>query len=106
MRVRTDNNIVEWLKFFLSGVIETAKKGEETFDAVLKLKQNTESSLQTLGTRATNNQKIVHYLFKHPMIAIHKVVEITGVSKRTAYSLIDDLEKLGILKEITGGKER
>jgi Fic family protein len=38
------------------------------------------------------------------MIEVNKVMEITGVSKRTAYHLIDDLERLQILKEITGGK--
>lgn len=104
MKVRTNNDIVQWLKFFLVGVIETAQKGVQTFDAILKLKQNTELNVQTLGTRANNAQKIVHYLFKHPMIEVKKVVEIAEVSKRTAYHLIDDLEKLGILNEITGSK--
>src|SRR5690606_4785909 len=104
MRARTNNDIVQWLKFFLVGVIETAKKGVDTFDAILKLKQDTELKIQFLGTRATNAQKIIHYLFKRPMIDVNKVVDITGVSKRTAYNLIDDLEKLEILKEITGSK--
>lgn len=104
MKARTNNNIVQWLKFFLVGVIETAKKGVDTFDAILKLKQDTELKIQSLGTRATNSQKIIHYLFKRPMVDVNKVVEITGVSKRTAYHLIDDLEKLEILKEITGSK--
>jgi Fic family protein len=104
MKVRTNNDIVQWLKFFLVGIIETAQKGVQTFDAILKLKQNTELNVQTLGTRTTNAQKIVNYLFKHPMIEVKKVVEITQMSKRTAYHLINDLEQLGILKEITGSK--
>lgn len=104
MKVRTNNDIVQWLKFFLVGIIETAKKGVDTFDAILKLKQDTEIKVQTLGTRATNAQKIVYYLLKHPMVDVNRVVAITGVSKRTAYNLINDLENLGILKEITGSK--
>ena len=32
------------------------------------------------------------------------MLEITGVSQRTGYSLIADLEKLEILEEVTGGK--
>ncbi|MGB3344314.1 MAG: Fic family protein [Aequorivita sp.] len=104
MKVRTKDDIVQWLKFFLVGVIETAKKGVETFDAILKLKATTELDIQTLKTRANNAQKIIQYLFKHPMVEVNKVIEITGVSKRTAYHLIDDLERLQILKEITGGK--
>lgn len=104
MKARTDNNITQWLKFFLVGVIETAKKGVETFDAILKLKQNTELTIQTLGSRANNAQKIIQYLFKHPMIDVDKIIKVTEVSKRTAYNLIADLEELEILKEITGAK--
>lgn len=104
MRVRTHDNLKQWLKFFLVGVIETAKKGVETFDEVLKLKQNSELKIQTLGSRANNAQKILHYLLKHPMIEVNKVIEITQVSPRTAYSIISDLEALEILREVTGAK--
>lgn len=104
MRVRSHNDIKQWLKFFLVGIIETAKNGVTTFDEILKLKANTETNIQTLGFRSNNVQKILQYLYRKPMIEVNKVVEITNVSKRTAYHLIDDLEKLNILKEITGSK--
>lgn len=104
MRARTHNDIKQWLKFFLVGVIETAKNGVTTFDEILKLKSNSELQIQTLGSRSNNAQKILYYLFKKPMIDVNKVLEITGVSQRTAYSLIADLEKLVILEEVTGGK--
>lgn len=38
MRVRTHHDIKQWLKFFLVGVIETAKKGVNTFDEIFKIK--------------------------------------------------------------------
>lgn len=104
MRARSHNDIKQWLKFFLVGIIETAKNGVTTFDEILKLKTNTETNIQTLGSRSNNAQKILHYLYRKPMIEVNKVVEITNVSKRTAYHLIDDLEELSILKEITGNK--
>lgn len=34
MRVRTHNDLNQWLKFFLVGVIETAKQGIHTFDGI------------------------------------------------------------------------
>jgi Fic family protein len=104
MRVRTHNDIKQWLKFFLVGVIETAKKGVETFDNILKLKENTEIQIQTLGSKAGNAQKVVQSLLKKPVIDVDKVESITGVSKRTAYNLINDLEELEILTEVTGSK--
>jgi len=104
MNARLNNNITQWLKFFLVGIIETAEKGVETFDSILKLKTTTELEIQSLGTRANNAQKIIQYLFQHPMIDVNRIVSITGVSKRTAYNLIDDLERINVLKEITGSK--
>jgi Fic family protein len=103
-RARTHNDLKQWLKFFLVGVIETAKNGVTTFDEILKLKSNSELQIQTLGSRSNNAQKILHYLLKKPIIDVNKVLEITGVSQRTGYSLIADLEKLEILEEVTGGK--
>lgn len=103
-RVRTHNDLKQWFKFFLVGIIETAKSGVSTFDAILKLKKETEHKLQTLGSKANNAQKVMSYLFKRPMIEVTQIMEVANVSKRTAYNLLADLESLEILKEITGGK--
>lgn len=104
MKVRTNDDIKQWLKFFLVGIIETAKNGVETFDELLKLKQNSELNIQSLGSRANNAQKILQYLLKRPIIDAKKVEEVAEVSIRTAYNLISDLEQLGILEEVTGSK--
>lgn len=103
-RVRTHNDLKQWFKFFLVGIIETAKSGVSTFDAILKLKKENELKLQSLGSKANNAQKVMNYLFKRPMIEVTQIMEVAEVSKRTAYNLLSDLEDLEILKEITGGK--
>ena len=104
MRARTHDDIKQWLKFFLVGIIETAKNGVQTFGEILKLKQHTELNIQTLGSRASNAQKVLHYLLKRPIIDVTKIIEITEVSPKTAYNLITDMEALGIIQEVTGGK--
>ena len=103
-RVRTHNDLKQWFKFFLVGIIETAKSGVSTFDAILKLKKETEFKIQSLGSKANNAQKVMSYLFKRPMIEVTQIMKVADVSKRTAYNLLADLERLEILKEITGGK--
>lgn len=60
--------------------------------------------LQTLGSRAANAQKVVYSLYQRPMIDAAKVSEVADVSPASAYKLIVDLERFGILKEITGAK--
>lgn len=104
MRVREKNDLLQWFKFFLVGVIETARSSTTTFDNILKLQKQVEVQLQTLGSRAANAQKVMYYLYQRPMIDAAKVGEVAGVSPASAYKLIADLERFGILKEITGGK--
>lgn len=104
MRVREKNDLLQWFRFFLVGVIETAKSSIETFDNILKLQKQVEAQLQTLGSRAVNAQKVMHHLYQRPVLNAAKVGEVTGISPASAYKLIADLERFGILKEITGGK--
>ena len=104
MRVREKNDLLQWFKFFLVGVIETAKSSTATFDHILKLQKQVDTQLQTLGSRTANAQKVVYYLYQRPMVDAAKVGEVAGVSPASAYKLIADLEQFGILKEITGGK--
>ncbi len=104
MLVRDKNNLSQWFKFFLVGIIETAKNGITTFDNILQLQKTVESSIQKLGSRALNAKKLVDYLYNRPMINAEKVSEIVGISMPSAYKLIVDLEKLDILKEVTGSQ--
>lgn len=102
--VREKNDLNQWFKFFLVGIIQTAESGIATFDKILQLQKSTETKLQTLGSRAANAKKVVDYLYKRPIVNAEKISEITGISMPTAYKLIVDLERLEILKEITGGQ--
>ncbi len=104
MLVREKNDISQWFKFFLVGIIETANKGIQTFDSILQLQKQVDLNIQKLGSRAANAQKITNYLYQRPLINAEKIVEVASISYPSAYKLIEDLEKLEILKEITGGQ--
>ncbi|MFN8211768.1 MAG: Fic family protein [Bacteroidales bacterium] len=104
MNVRIKNDISQWFKFFLVGIIETSKKGISTFDSILQLQKQIDLKIQHLGSRAANAQKVTNYLYQRPSVNAEKVGEIAKISLPSAYKLIVDLEKLGILKEITGGQ--
>lgn len=103
-RVREKNDIDQWFKFFLVGVIETAKSSISTFDSILKLQKEIEIKLKGLGSRANNGQTVVNYLFQRPMIGAQKAKEITNLSLPSVYKLIDQLENLKIIEEVTGAK--
>jgi len=103
-RVREQNDITQWFKFFLVGVIETAKNSISTFDNILKLKKDVENRIQQLGSRSANALNIVNYLYQHPFIDATKAKTITNLSAPTVYKLLEDLENIHILHEITGSK--
>ena len=102
--VRVSNDMLHWVRFFLNAVAETAKKGSETFQAILALRQQTEGKIVTLGRRAENGRRLLMYLYKKPVINGAQVVTLLDVTPRAANGLIQDLVELGILKETTGYK--
>jgi len=104
MKVREKQDINQWFKFFLVGVIETAKNSISTFDKILKLQKDIEIRIQGLGSRSVNANTVVKQLYQHPVIQARKVQEITGLSMPTAYKIIEGLEELKVLKEVTGAK--
>ncbi|MFC2106838.1 Fic family protein [Bacteroidota bacterium] len=104
MRVREKNDIVQWYKFFLIGVIETAQNSISTFDGILKLQKEIENKIRLLGSRSKNAILVLNGLFEKPIIDAQSVKQITGLSLPSSYKMLDDLEELEIIKEITGGK--
>ncbi len=104
MRARLQNDINSWFKFFLRGIIETAENGIETFDRILQLEKSVESKILTLGSKAENAKAVILTLFQKPIIDAKRTSEVTGLSMPSAYTLLDDLERLHILKETTGAK--
>lgn len=104
MKVRVADDIKQWFKFFLVGIIETAKGSIDTFDNIMKLQREVDIKIQRLGARTSNARVVVSQLYVRPLINVQKVADITDLSLPSAYKLVNELEQLGILKEITGAK--
>ena len=104
MRVREKSDLAQWFKFFLVGMIETAERGIATFDAILQLQREVDEAVQVLGARAANASRVIRALYQSPIIDAAKVSEITGLTLPPSYRLIEDLERLGLLREMTGAR--
>jgi Fic family protein len=100
MRAREKNDLLQWFKFFLVGVTETASSSVATFDNILKLQKLVESQIQTLGSRTPNAQKVLQYLYQRPIVDAVKVAEIAEISAASSYKLIGELVRFGILEEV------
>ncbi len=100
--VRSSNNLDHWINFFLSGVIETAKNGKETLQAIVRIRKQYEDKIITLGRKAKTAQKLLLFLFSHPVVSINQTSEHLGVGFAAAGRLIADFQRFGFLKEVTG----
>lgn len=106
-QVRHTNDLMHWLKFFMTAVIETANKSKDTFMAIMDLRHRVEHQILSLGARAERAKNLLLYLYQRPIISANEAAEVLATTPQTARSLLTQLESLGILKEVTGyGRNR
>ena len=70
----------------------------------MQLQKKVDSDIQSLGNRMTTAKAVTDYLYQRPAINAEAVSKVSGISMPSAYKLINSLEKLGILTEVTGGQ--
>ena len=99
---RQTNDLEQWTRFFLNGVIEIAKDGIRTFKDVISLRYQYEEKIMTLGTRTKKAQKLLLFMFSNPIIDNKKVMKELEISFSSANRLIKTLVNLELLEEITG----
>ena len=105
MTVRLTGNLVQWIKFFLVGVIETSKESIQVFKDIIALKIDIETNrLPKLGSKIENAQQLMKQLFQIPITDSKQVSELLEVSPSTANRLVKELIELKILSELTGYK--
>ena len=101
--VRTKNDMIQWLKYFLVGVAETAENATQTLSEILELKEQLETRISaTFGKRSLKATLLLQYLFKKPVVHVNQVKNLTKSSFKSANDLVSDFVNAGILKELTG----
>ena len=100
-RVRTANNLEQWIVFFLIGIVETAQHGLKTFKAIIELRKEYDIKILTLGSRAKNAQKLLQLMYATPILNARSVEKGLDISFSSANRLLKSLTELGVLKETT-----
>jgi Fic family protein len=101
MRVRTSHDLLHWVRFFLNGVTETAIRGKEVFQAILKLREHVEHEVVILKARAPIARRLLQVLYRQPIISASEICTELKISTPTAHKLIDTFVDMKILKEFT-----
>jgi Fic family protein len=102
MRVRTSNDLIHWVRFFLNGVAQTATKGREVFRQILALRTEAEHAVMDLGKRAPLARRALNLLYRNPVLDAAELEKALEVTTPTANRLIKSLMDKDILVEITG----
>ena len=101
--VREKNDLSQWIKFFLVGITETSENAVNTLKEILNLKSYIEqANIMAMGKRSKTGMVLLNELFRNPIISVKKAEDITGLSPKSANSLIALFVEKKILSEMTG----
>jgi Fic family protein len=101
--VRTKNDLSQWIRFFLAGVIATAEKSVQTLQSIIELKARIEKEqILPMGRRSKQALDLFHHLFRKPVITVADAKTMTGLSPKAANELVRLFTEKNILRETTG----
>lgn len=100
--VRLKNDIIGWIKFFLEGIIETAKTAKEKFRKVVELTKRVDDIISNLNVKYDNAKKVIEYFYNEPISSRKKVADSLEMPQSTLNGVISELQRVGILNETTG----
>ena len=102
-RVHTHNDILQWLKYFLVGIAQTARQAVQTLSNIIELKAADEKKIHTVfGKRIKAGLQLHNYLLQQPVVNIKEVQEVCNLSPKAAGELVAAFENNKMLREFTG----
>lgn len=103
-QVRLTGDWEAWLDFFAESVIITATQAVETAQQLLELGNQDRDKIKGLGRRKASMLQIHRVLTERPIATSPWLVERTGLSPATVNKALAQLQKLGIVRELTSQK--
>lgn len=101
--VRDDGDFEGWLAFFLRGITEVSLEASETARRILELRERDRQQItERLGRAAANGHRVLERLYMQPILSVSDVRELLGTTYAGANQIVQRLEDLEILHEITG----
>jgi Fic family protein len=100
--VREHGSWEAWLEFFLDGVAETANQAFDTARRIVDLFKQDRELITAQSERAGSALRIHDLMHQNPYVTSNQLVERTGLSSPTVNAALADLQRLGIVEEVTG----
>ena len=92
----------EWLAFFLDGVAQIANQAFEAATQIVELFKADRDRITADSDRAGSSLRVHEWLQSNPFVTSNHLVDKIGLSAPTVNAALADLERLGIVPEVTG----
>ncbi|KPK35991.1 MAG: cell filamentation protein Fic [Nitrospira bacterium SG8_35_1] len=102
--IRLTGDWESWLDFFAEAVIMTAGQAVEAAQQLQALTQKDKIKITGLGRAANSALQVYMSLLEHPIATAGSLVKKTGITAATVNKCLEHLERLGIVRELTGRK--
>ena len=102
--VREEGAWEAWLQFFLEGVEQTANQAFDAAMRIANLFRQDRERITERGERVGSALRLHDFLQRNPLVTANRLGQETGLSAPTVNVALADLEKLGIVAEMTGKK--
>lgn len=101
--IRVRNDMLQWIKYFLVGIEQTATIAVETLSQIIRFKDEMEDDIRArYGRRSTTAIVLMHKLLENPYTNVEDAAKACSVTYKSANTLIKDLCTDNYLKELTG----
>lgn len=94
--VRAKGNFEQWIKFFLSAVVETC---EDSINTIEKLSELDEKNALMIENGSKSVKLVYSYILQNPIIEINKTAKDLGIAFSTTATAVKELCGLGVLVE-------
>lgn len=101
-RVRTKNDMIGWIKFFLEAVIETSKTAKDKFRKVVNLTVEMDKVIIELPYKTDNAKKIINAMYNEPVLSRNQLSKTVDMNITTVKRTVNVLIENNILIETTG----
>ncbi len=101
-RVRETGDWEAWIEFFLTGVKDTAEQATRAAARILALFDADRRRIESVGRPAAVTLRVFQHAQRSPLLSIPALAQKVDLAFPTVSAAIGHLEKLGIVREITG----
>jgi len=104
MKIRSEGDWENWLKFFLQGVAEISSEAATSANEIIGLKDNLSNELLRKKIGGAQAVMSLDMLFEKPLVSVSDIVMQLKISRQTATQLVNKFSEINILSEISGKK--